>query len=105
MTKKVKKTGKEQLEEIARADAVFAYGTGKYDGDSVQEIRRKLLRQKRLLYDIFWTTDDNYSILTAEVVRDPHIRQVSIDEIIKAYYLPEFFRTLESLEMDREEVQ
>jgi len=104
MTRKEKKTGKEQLLEIARADAVFAYGTGKYDGDSVKEIRRKLLRQKRLLYDIFWTTDDNYGVLTAEVVRDPHIRQVAIDEMIKAYYLPEFFKMLESLEMGGEEV-
>jgi len=105
MTTKEKKIGKEQLEEMARADAVFAYGTGKYDGDSVQEIRRKLWRQKRLLYDIFWTTDDDYSILAAEVVRDLRIRKTVIDEMIKTYYLPEFFKTLESLEMDGEEVQ
>jgi len=38
MTKEEKKSGKEQLEEMARADAVFAYGTGKYDGDSVKKV-------------------------------------------------------------------
>jgi len=105
MTTKGKKTGKEQLEELAREDAIFAYGTGKYSDDSVKEITRKISRKLRLLYDTFWPTDDNHSILIKEIVKDPTIRKLVIAEIVKKYYLTEFFRTLESLEMEGEEVQ
>jgi len=104
MTTKKNKTGKERLEEIANADAVFSFGFHRYDGYTPEEITRRLLLERKFLTELIYMPDECYSDLVSELLRDPRVREVVIGEMVRMYYVPAFFKKYNQLGTEGYEV-
>ena len=104
MTTTNKKTAKERLEEIANADALFSIGFHRYDGYTQEKITGILLSERKFRFELIYTPDECYSDLLSELLSDPKIREVIIDEMTKKYYIPAFFRKYKQLAMEGQKV-
>ena len=104
MTTKNKKTAKERLEEIANADALFSIGFHRYDGFTQEKITGILLADRKFRFDLIYTPDECYSDLLSELLSDPKVREAIIDEMVRKYYIPAFFKKYKQLAMKGQEV-